>query len=149
MASFPHFGICVADVQQSAHFYCGAFGFEVAVPEARVTGLDTLLQLPGAEARTLFLQHPEGGRIELVTVLGHEILGEAAPQPANRRGLSHLCLVVDDLNSTLDVVRALGGSVIETTRVTMAYGELIFCTDPDGVRLELVQPSGIGRRAGS
>ena len=142
--SFPHFGICVEDVQRSAAFYVNALGFEVAIPEARATGLGTLLGLPGAEAKTLFIQHPAGGRIELYSVEPHGAVGGREPAAANRRGLSHLCIVVDDLEARMSLVRNWGGVVLEDTMTENAYGRLVFCADPDGVRLELVgaTPSG-------
>jgi catechol 2,3-dioxygenase-like lactoylglutathione lyase family enzyme len=137
--SFPHFGICVEDVQRAAAFYVNALGFEVAIPEARAKGLETLLGLPGAEARTIFIQHPAGGRIELYAVEPHGAVGGAEPAPANRRGMSHLCLLVDDLEARMSLVRNWGGMVLEDTLSENAYGRLVFCADPDGVRLELVE----------
>jgi predicted enzyme related to lactoylglutathione lyase len=62
----------------------------------------------------------------------------------NGRGLTHLSLRVDDLSSTLETLRALGGQVLTDTRIDIAgFGvTAIFVCDPDGTLIELIQAPG-------
>jgi predicted enzyme related to lactoylglutathione lyase len=60
----------------------------------------------------------------------------------NQRGLTHMTLMVDDIEATAQRIREHGGAVHEETRVDSPFGPLIFCTDPDGVRIELMRGGG-------
>jgi predicted enzyme related to lactoylglutathione lyase len=55
-------------------------------------------------------------------------------------------LRVDDVGATASAVEALGGSVIGSTRTTIPFGDssldFVYCTDPDGVRIELMDLGG-------
>jgi len=144
---FPHFGILVEDLERSARFYVEALGFELATERTRASDVGQLVGLPGADAETLFVSHPSGGRIELHRFTGYDVVGERA-RPANTRGLSHLCFVVDDLVAVGARIRQHGGEVIEQSAVAKDYGKLVFCRDPDGVRIELVQMTGTYPAAG-
>jgi lactoylglutathione lyase len=64
----------------------------------------------------------------------------------NELGLTHLSLRVDDVEATATTVEALGGTVVRTTRTSIPLGhttlEFVYCTDPDGVRIELMDLGG-------
>jgi lactoylglutathione lyase len=70
---------------------------------------------------------------------GH--VGEPVRRPMNQLGLTHVALRVDDLNLVTQRIREFGGTVLEDTRVDFelphAKGSTVFCTDPDGTRLEI------------
>ena len=71
--------------------------------------------------------------------------GDAAPSPSNLRGRPHLCFVVDDIDGVAARIEAFGGIVLRESRHIAEYGTLMFCADPDGVRIELVQMAGAWR----
>jgi predicted enzyme related to lactoylglutathione lyase len=102
---------------------------------------DTLIEQPGA---TLLVQQLRCGEstIELLGLKGAEVSGTGERAPMNQRGFTHMTLVVDDVNDTTRRIVEHGGQVHETTRVDSPFGELLFCTDPDGVRIELMQGGG-------
>ena len=65
----------------------------------------------------------------------------------NGLGFSHLAVWVDDLDVAARRVAEYGGQIVENTRTVFDYphmrGSWLICTDPDGVRVELVQyPAG-------
>jgi catechol 2,3-dioxygenase-like lactoylglutathione lyase family enzyme len=62
----------------------------------------------------------------------------------NARGLTHLSLRVDDLHATLPALRALGGRVLDETRIEIPElgAAAVFVADPDGTLIELVQAPG-------
>ena len=64
----------------------------------------------------------------------------------NQLGLTHLSLRVDDLDRAAQVIESLGGTVVTSTRTTLgpSHGPLdfVYCTDPDGVRIELMHLPG-------
>jgi lactoylglutathione lyase len=137
--SFPHFGIYVADLDRAARFYVEGLGFE-AQEGGRTDAPGPLLEMPGATVRTRFVKHPEGLRFELWTVEDRAPAGGPVdPRPANVPGRPHLCFIVDDLDVAAARIAEFGGVRLDTTRSDLGYGELMFCADPDGTRIELIR----------
>ena len=137
--SFPHFGIHVTDLERATRFYVDGLGFE-AQESGRTDAPGPLLEMPGAMIRTQFIRHPEGLRMELWMVEDRAPAGGPVdPRPANEPGRPHLCFVVDDLESVAARIAEFGGHRRDQSRSDLGYGELMFCADPDGTRIELVQ----------
>ena len=139
--SFPHFCIYVTDIVLSTRCYVQVLGFE-AQEGGRTDAPGPLLEMPGAMVRTQFIHHPQGLRMELWTVENQKSAAAVDPRPANLPGRPHLCFVVDDLEEVASRIAAYGGSRLEGTRSDLGYGELMFCADPNGTRIELVQIKG-------
>jgi catechol 2,3-dioxygenase-like lactoylglutathione lyase family enzyme len=135
--SIPHYGLHVADLAVATRFYVEALGFEPT--HGGRADIATLLEIEGAVALTQFVRHPSGMVIELWTLEGSAPTGDDDPSPANRRGRPHLCLMVENLDETAARIVALGGRRLDGSRCELQYGPIMFCADPDGVRLELVQ----------
>jgi lactoylglutathione lyase len=57
----------------------------------------------------------------------------------NQLGFTHMTLFVDDVDAAIDRVAEHGGHVHPETKIDSPYGPIVFCTDPDGVRVELMQ----------
>jgi catechol 2,3-dioxygenase-like lactoylglutathione lyase family enzyme len=66
-----------------------------------------------------------------------------ASQSRNQRGLTHLSFEVDDIAATEARLLALGGAPLPDARIRLdrepASISLVFLTDPDGTRIELLQ----------
>jgi len=136
-----HHGLCVSDLERALAFYRDGLGFaEVSRLRFEDPGTHKLLGLPGAVLEAVYLRR-DGTTLELLhfprpgTRLGD------APRPMNQVGLTHLSFLVSDLDGMLAKLRALGGSVLEATRLdSQGKGSnAIFVTDPDGTRIELVE----------
>jgi catechol 2,3-dioxygenase-like lactoylglutathione lyase family enzyme len=139
-----HVGICVSDLDHSRRFYCDALGFrEVAQLESSGVPTQRLLQVPDAAVRALFLER-DGLRIELLSFVTPELVGDRAPRPMNRRGLTHLAIRVDELPAVADALRRAGGTLLEDTVVeNPEFGaRAMIVLDPDGTRLELIEAPG-------
>ncbi len=139
-----HIGICVSDWKRSMRFYHDVLGFEY-VSELDVKGepAATLLELSDVELHAVYLER-EGVRIELLYYPTPGHTGDDARRPMNQLGLTHLSLRVDDLDAVLPEVEAAGGRIVERSRIGIeaASTKVIFVTDPDGTRIELVQQPG-------
>lgn len=141
MTSFSHLGICVADLDRSLRFYCEGLGFTVA----EGYDLDDTL-LPGLD-RALEVATPVALRSQMITKgdLKIELLAYQSPAPTGtpspsrgQLGLTHLSFHVDDVDATIATLVECGGVVLDTTRVSVGI-ELVFLTDPDGTRIELMK----------
>ena len=133
-----HVGICTSDLNRSIRFYTEAlhFKFEYCVDVGQP--FDVLTELAGIKCRAGFLRQ-DGLRIEIVGYDTPEVTGTAQRRPMNQLGMTHLSLVVDDIDKVATRIAAFGGQVHAETKVATPKGQLLFCTDPDGVRLELWQ----------
>lgn len=139
-----HIGICVSDLERSVSFYCNALGF-AEQSRLRVSGPESerLLQIAGGDVQAVYLQR-DGTCIELLhyPAAGHET--PQTPRPMNRLGFTHLSLRVADLDAVVAAVTSAGGACLDETRVdNPAWRSIaVFVTDPDGLRIELLQMTG-------
>jgi catechol 2,3-dioxygenase-like lactoylglutathione lyase family enzyme len=142
--SASHVGICVSDLDRSLRFYCDGLGFEVAerydLDSTQMPGLDASLEVPGP--LTLVSQMIVNGsmKVELLHYPGREAEGT----PSTSRGmlgLTHLSFNVDKVDSAAARLVEHGGTILEHTRSDAGI-VLLFLTDPDGTRVELMGGAG-------
>jgi catechol 2,3-dioxygenase-like lactoylglutathione lyase family enzyme len=139
--AFSHFGICVSDLERSLAFYCGALGFEKAESHDIGSEFAALMDLPDVAVTSQFIRRGPTA-IELLAFREPSAFGERTRRPVNQLGLTHLSFRVADVPATAARVVELGGSIVESSRTTIDLGgtalEFLYCTDPDGVRVELM-----------
>lgn len=143
--AFSHVGLCVTDIQASMRFYCQALDFE----EDEFVALDNLVNdLVGMpQGAVLDTQKVRLGsfRLELVRFITPPAIVADSPRPINLMGLTHISLLVDDLEASCLRIGKAGGKVLQETKTKFGGGDqpfdvdLIFCLDPDGTRIELYQ----------
>jgi catechol 2,3-dioxygenase-like lactoylglutathione lyase family enzyme len=140
-----HIGLCVSELERARRFYTEVLGMkEVGGLVTSGETVDRLLGLSDVEAEAVYLER-DGFRLEL---LHYRSPGHAEPsyplRPMNLLGLTHLSFRVADLDETCRRIEAAGGRILRETwhehrergtRVCMA-------TDPDGLRLELIEAPG-------
>jgi catechol 2,3-dioxygenase-like lactoylglutathione lyase family enzyme len=143
MSSFTvsHIGLCVCDLQRSLRFYCDGLGF--AKSEAHVidnTYADALEVARDVDLDSQFIAH-EGLSIELLYYRSPEAVG----RPSTSRGmvgLTHLSFIVEDVDAAVVQLAAAGGTLLPGTRTRVPGVDLVFVTDPDGTRVELMALGG-------
>lgn len=147
MVSLSHRGICVSDLDASARFYREALGFVDHQDYGVVSGpdMDRTMQLSDVRLRATMLKHPDGPVIELLHFLNPPASGPRERRSTLEHGLVHLSFRVDDIDSAAARLTAAGGTVHEHTRAHSAENDatLLYCTDPDGVRIELMKLAGL------
>ena len=143
--AFSHFGICVRDLERSLRFYCDGLGFEKAESHAIGPEFARLMDLDDVSVTTQFIRRGTTA-IELLAFADPAPLGDGTRRPVHRLGLTHLSFRVQDLEATLQRLVDLGGAVVESSRTTIELGgtalQFVYCTDPDGVRVELMDLGG-------
>jgi lactoylglutathione lyase len=133
-----HFGICVSNLERSLRFYTEGLGFELDHCIDVGAPFDRLTELPELVSRAAFLRRGDSV-IELLSYERPGVVGPAERRPMNQLGLTHMSLVVGDLQAIVGRIDRYGGQVHAQTRVDFPLGSMIFCTDPDGMRIELWQ----------
>ena len=143
--SFSHFGICVLDLERSVRFYCDGLGFEKAESHAIGSEFARLMDLDDVSMTSQFIRRGPTA-IELLAFAEPAPVGDGVRRPVHRLGLTHLSFRVRDLEATLQRLVELGGSVVESSRTTIDLGgtplQFVYCADPDGVRVELMDLGG-------
>jgi catechol 2,3-dioxygenase-like lactoylglutathione lyase family enzyme len=136
-----HLGICVSDVARSTRFYCDGLGFAAAeaykLDSAQAEGLDRALEVPGPVNMVSQFITLDGMKIELLHFESPGVDGRPSSR-RNQRGLTHLSFYVDDVDATAARLEEYGGTILTETRSNPGV-ELVFLTDPDGVRIELMR----------
>jgi lactoylglutathione lyase len=135
-----HIGLCVADIDASLRFYCDGLGF------ARAECYDLDDTMFDGLARALEVAAPVRMRSQMITngrlkiELLHFVSPAAVGVPSSRRnerGFTHLSFRVDDVDAAATRLAALGGTIVPATRAVLGV-DVVFVTDPDGARVELM-----------
>ena len=132
----------MSDVERATAFYCDGLGFTVTADHAVGVEFGPLMEVDAPDLRSRFIQR-DGMSIELLHFVAPGHLGDGARREVNRLGFTHMCLNVTDVDAVAARIAAAGGTVLEDTwtRIPMGDAELrfVYCTDPDGTRIELMQ----------
>ena len=140
---FSHSGICITDIDAAMRFYRDALGFGEAENYAldnHSSWLDIVNELPNVRLRAQMMRSPEGNVFELLKMKSPECFGPRERRPLNQYGLTHLAFYVDSIDEAAARVLEQGGRVYPHTRATFRNGvEIMYTTDPDGARVELMQ----------
>ena len=143
ITSINHTGLTVSDLDRALAFYRDALGLEVVMQQEKEGGyLAAITGYPQAHVRMAHLATPGGGRLELFEYL--EPRGSGRPLEPSTVGITHVCLVVEDVHEAHRRLVAAGAEPfsepieIDTGANAGAYG--LYVRDPDGIVLELFQP---------
>lgn len=146
-----HRQMCVRDIAASLRFYSAVFGF--AEIGSRMfcdgDGLEPAYERETDEARICRLANAQGIALQLTTFPNLLSPGSGSRRPMTARGMTHLNFYVRDFEETLNDVRRHGGQVIAHTLIETDAMSMIYCTDPDGIRVEIwtTRPYGVGSMA--
>jgi catechol 2,3-dioxygenase-like lactoylglutathione lyase family enzyme len=137
-----HVAIAVTDLAGSLRFYTEGLGFEAGPCFESGDEVAAVSEVePPVRMRSQYLTK-DGFRLELMGWEAPAVHGEAS-RFRNQRGLTHLSFEVDDIVGVEDRLLALGGHRLPDARVTVERDpqdiSLVFLTDPDGTRIELLQ----------
>lgn len=144
VTGFYHGGVTVSDMERALRFYRDGLGLEMEFDKI-VDGpyLPVVLDLDFSHIRAVYLRIPGGGFIELLEYHGIERL-PAASRPCDY-GAGHLCLHVEGIDDVYDRLTDLGfharsDGVVAITEGPNEGARSVYMLDPDGYRVELLQP---------
>lgn len=137
-----HVAIAVAELATSLRFYTEGLGFEAGPCFQSGDEVAAVSEVAPPVRMTSQYLTKDGFRLELMDWQEPGVHGKAS-ESRNQRGLTHLSFEVDDIAATEAQLLALGGRPIQDARVYLEKGpapiSLVFLTDPDGTRIELLQ----------
>jgi catechol 2,3-dioxygenase-like lactoylglutathione lyase family enzyme len=139
IVAVSHIGLCVTDLEHSRRFYSDGLGFQEVARFEVGPEFGAVMEVEGALALTSVFLRRDGVSIELLGYRSPAVEGDGTRRPMNRLGLTHLSLLVEDVDAVVERLCALGGTVLAPTRLTAASGDFVYCLDPDGIRIELMR----------
>ena len=151
IADVLHFSFTVSDIERSIDWYTRVFGLELVHRQRQDNEYTQILVgIPGAVLEVAQFAVPgvpparSTHMLELVEyVTPHG--APAAPLAVNSVGCPHLALMVDDIHARHARMREQGvefvNPPVEITAGANAGGFTCYFRDPDGITLEILQPS--------
>lgn len=134
-----HVGICVTDLDRSLRFYRDGLGFEPAerfeITSETMPGIENVVEVDGPVSFVSQFLQRGAVRIELLWYSDREPTGTPSATRA-QLGLTHLAFHVDDIDKAAAALVEHGGTILDHTRTDAP--PLVFLTDPDGTRVELM-----------
>jgi catechol 2,3-dioxygenase-like lactoylglutathione lyase family enzyme len=140
-AQVHHYGIAVADLDESLRFYRDGLGLQVILDEHFERDWLRLLGSPSTRVHIVVLAPPEDPTACAVELLAFEDDVARPRPPGPPIGVSHVSMTFDG-DATLQRLAELGYSDIEedSNDVDGVTIRLVFIRDPDGVIVELGCP---------
>jgi lactoylglutathione lyase len=142
---FSHVGVCVSDLDASTRFYEDVLGFRELFTMDMGDEVAATMEVDGPIRFRSRMLARDDVRVELLHWESPPASGVRERRPMDRFGLTHLCIRVDDVEDLVDAAVAAGGAVHrQTLSVLEGQGlgggpvKLLYLTDPDGTRVELM-----------
>jgi catechol 2,3-dioxygenase-like lactoylglutathione lyase family enzyme len=147
LESIDHINIVVHDLEAMVRFYRDILGLTIT-KRVTIRGecIDRVVGLPGVEAEVVYLELPTGPRIELLRYLSPTGADPPGLGLSNTRGLRHLALRVEQIETFASKLRDAGVELLSDvqlvpdSQVSYAGGvskRLVYFRDPEGNLLEL------------
>ena len=142
-----HVGITVSDIERSILFYRDLLGMQLVARRPCVEE-GYVAEQTGYEGVKLsvasFRVRPDSpNSLEVVQYLNHT--AQPASMSTNQPGVTHLCLLVDDLAAAYKALSAEGvrfrSAPVQITAGPNKGGRVIYLYDPDDYVLEMFQPA--------
>jgi glyoxylase I family protein len=136
LLGWSHVGVCCRDLEASTAFYEQVLGFRQLFtvelgPEVRNT-----MELDGRFLSRMLVR-PDM-RLELLQWITPSPDGTGDRRSMLGLGLTHLAFRVDAVEDLWEAVEAAGGAVHHETLSRLEGVSLMYVTDPDGTRIELM-----------
>ena len=143
IVSCDHIGIQVDDLDRSVAFYAATLGFELRDTFTKSEPyLQTLVGYPGAELKIAVMGIP-GSVVELEILEYCNVARQPVDTGTANPGTAHFCLFVSDIDAIVALAVRHGGGTVSPVQTStagpVAGSRLVYLTDPDGIRVELVE----------
>ena len=136
-----HAGIVVRNIDKALEFYSGILGLQVSARKVEVGQfIDELVGISNVKLEWAKLSDGNGIILELLQYHSQADISDHQNYPSNRHGASHVAFTVENLDT-------LYKKLIETglhcnsapLRSSDGKVKVLYCHDPDGVAVELVE----------
>ena len=141
--SWSHVGVCCSDLERSTRFYTEVLGFHVMFTVELGAEVAATMEVEGRFLSRMLAR--DELRLELLQWIEPSATGDGTRQPMTRLGLTHLAFRVDTIDELWEIAARAGGAAHPQTLSRMVGAgergrdaEMVYLTDPDGTRVELM-----------
>jgi lactoylglutathione lyase len=120
-----HVAITTKDMDKSLDFYTRILGFKKA------------FEIPNPQDGSPWINYLHIGGGQFVELFYNGTKDN--PWTEELRGVQHICLQVDDIQSVVERVKKEGGVITDGPKQGPDYNWQAWMLDPDGIRVELMQ----------
>ncbi|HBF36350.1 MAG TPA: glyoxalase [Firmicutes bacterium] len=142
ICGYRHTGLVVRNLEKSLAFYEGVLGFCLWKRMVETgTYIETVVGIPGVVLEWAKLKAPDDSLIELLQYHSHpDPTADCKLQPSNKLGCSHLAFTINHIEELYHVLLEKG-ILCKSEPQTAPDGtaKVLYCHDPDGIILELVE----------
>lgn len=138
-----HFGIQVADIERSIHFYGELLGLKLVTRWVRDQEyIRELVGYPRVELHVAVFRMPRSNAF--LEILEYRNVERTPVDPATANpGTAHFCLYVQDLEALYERLSAQGVRFVSPVKSPDVGpnqgGKAVYMIDPDGIRVELLE----------
>ena len=134
-----HVGLVVNNLEEMSQFYQDQLGFSVLKDAWEPSPFaDEILNLESVKLRTVKMQAASGSLLELLYFASHP--SASGKGDIHRPGFTHIALTVEDLDSLVQRMKKSQVRFLSSPRVSPdGKAKVVFCQDPEGNFLELVE----------
>lgn len=143
LQSWSHVGVCCSDLERSTAFYEQVLGFRQLFTVELGPEVVATMEQPGRFLSRMLAR--DELRLELLQWLDPAPEQGGGRRPMTQLGLTHLAFRVDTVEELWSIAEGTGGAALPETLSTMAGAgeggrdaQLVYLTDPDGTRIELM-----------
>ena len=135
LQSFSHVGVCVSVLERSTRFYCEVLGFSEQFSFEFTDELVATMETDGGFTSRMLRRGDL--RIELLHWKDRAPDGDGQRRAMTAMGMTHLAFRVEKVDDLYEAAKRYGGQVHPATYTALDGGvEVVYLTDPDGVRIE-------------
>jgi catechol 2,3-dioxygenase-like lactoylglutathione lyase family enzyme len=136
-----HTGLVVKDLDISLKFYRDLLGLKVWKRQVESGPFpDALVGISGVRLEWVKLEIPDGTLLELLQYHSHPPNNTIINTPSNQHGCSHVAFKVDNLEKKYRLLCDNGYHCVSVPLVSPdGKVKVLYCHDPDGIILELVE----------
>ncbi len=138
-----HLGLTIRDTERTLAFYCDVLGATLMWRSEAVREgpqIDTIFEAPGTRVRISGVDL-HGMVIEFFEFLQPRVEDGTFATSYRTGGWKHLALIVDDIDADVARLRSAGVAFRHEVQTLPNGSRMAYFNDPDGVMLELNQPS--------
>ena len=136
-----HVGIVVADIEAAKEFFVELGLTLQGGAEVEDTWVDRVIGLEGVRSEIAMLQTPDGdSRVELAQFHSPPSPSGDGRAPSNALGIRHITFAVDDIDSVVARLQALGSELVGSVEQYEDKYRLCYIRGPEGIIVELAEP---------
>lgn len=140
MKAIRHTGVVVNNLEEVLHFYRDLLGLKVVKKMDESGGyIDKISGLKNVKVTTVKMAAGDGNLIELLYYHSHP-RGVASKKDICEIGISHVAFTVENVDTEYKRLLKAGIQFNSSPQVSPdGYAKVIFCRDPEGNLIELVE----------